>query len=416
MGAQQSTRSDNQNADTATDTAADAAALLKCVTAQTNVLTEALENHDHRRGREKARGNVVQVRHVGDASFRTFTTLKDAEKAFGLRPTTISLMLDRSCKQPSIVELRKTIEVKRFMRKKKGDCTIVDRDCYEAHASTSLGIKYPYNSKNINLFTQKKYIDQRALSLLSRIAASAKEEAVVSARAAHRERRFVPRIEGFTDEEVTASLGQDVPAADAARWAEELRAFVDLVEELKGKLARGDLDVVEVEKLAVVRKLMDAHFRLVFFTPGRCVGQKFRLFHLCKGDVRLLHARLMSMDRDMLINLPLKVACFWSADDEARLRALVGELRPPTLDGRDETWAAIASRLGTSRSARAVANHWIEMTQPERAARTGPAPAPVPPSLDPYSRPYTPRKRERVAGVVEPSRGRSSSRRKRSSK
>jgi hypothetical protein len=404
MGARQSTRSDNQSADTATDTAADAVALLKCVTTQTDALTEALENHDHRRGREKARGKVVQVRRVGDASFRTFTTMSDAEKAFGLRTGAISLMLNRSCKQASIVELRKTIEVKRFMRKKKGDCTIVDRDIYEAHARRLLGIKQPYNSKKINLFTQKKYIDPRASSLLSRIAASSTEGAVVSARAAHRERRFVPECEGFTDEEVIASLGQDVSAEDAALWAGELGAFVDLVEEHKSKLARGDLDAAEVEKLAQVRKLMDAHFRLAFFTPGRCVGQKFRLFHLCKGDVRLLHARLMSMDRDMLVNLPLKVASFWSADDEARLRALVGELRPPILAhgamGRDETWAAIASRLGTRRSAHAVADHWIEMTQPERPARKR----------------GRPRKRGRVAGVVEPSRGRSSSRRKRSSK
>ena len=63
----------------------------------------------------------------------------------------------------------------------------------------------------------------------------------------------------------------------------ELQKTLD-EKELKAKLARGDLDEVEVEKLAEVKKLMFAHFRLVFWVPGRCVGLKFRLFHLCKGD------------------------------------------------------------------------------------------------------------------------------------
>jgi len=229
----------------------------------------------------------------------------------------------------------------------------------------------------------------------------------------------VPQIDGFTDDEVTASLGQYVSAADALLWSNELRAFVDLTEELKAKLARGDLDEVEVEKLAEVKKLMFAHFRLVFWVPGRCVGLKFRLFHLCKGDVRLLYARLMSTDLDLLSRLSPRINQPWLADEEDRLLALVGELgagspSAPEMPG-DETWAAIASRLGTQRTAVAVKQHW-QLIKPHSREKRARDLAGATPTLGPYSRPYAPRKRGRVAGVVEPSRGRSSSRRKRSSK
>ena len=421
-------------ADIVEDTTTDAAELLKRVTAEKDALKdslrdhelrEALQNHDHRRGREKAQGTAVQIRSVGDTSFRTFATQSDADMALGLGRGTISRMLNRSCKDKPIVELRKTIEVKKRpvgSVATRLDCTIVDKDRYHSYARTSLGLRDAC-SKRINLFALKtKYVDPRALSLLSRIAASSQDEAVVSARAEHRRRGFVPQLEGFTDDEVTASLGKDVSAADALLWSNELGDFVALTEELKGKLARGDLDAVEVEKLAEVQKLMFAHFRLVFWVPGRCVGRKFRLFHLCKGDVRLLYARLMSMDLNSLANLSHIFPDnhrSWSEDEEDRLRALVGELgagspSAPEMPG-DETWAAIASRLGTQRTAVAVKVHW-QLIKPHSREKRARDLAGATPTLGPYSRPYAPRKRGRVADVVEPSRGRSSSRRKRSSK
>ena len=230
----------------------------------------------------------------------------------------------------------------------------------------------------------------------------------------------MPQIEGVADDEVTASIGKDVTAAEALLWCNELRDFLDLTEEFKGILARGNLDAVEVEKLAEVQKLMVAHFRLVFWGPGRCVGPQFRLFHLCKGDVRLLYARLMSMDFNSLANLShIFPDCTrsWSEDEEDRLRALVGELGAGSLSApeMDETWAAIASRLGTQRTAVAVCQKW-EVIKPHAPTKRSRDLGVAAPTLGPYSRPYAPRKRGRVAGVVEPSRGRSSSRRKRSSK